>query len=48
MFYELQSTHGAKGRKYVWEKSVQLSEIHTLEVAMSCFPWCKNTRAVEP
>lgn len=48
MFHELPSTHGAKGRKYVCEKSVQLSEVCTVSVAMSRFPWCKNAQAVEP
>lgn len=48
MFHELPSTHGAEGRKYVCEKSVRQSEVRTVSVAMSRFPWCKNTQAVEP
>lgn len=37
MFHELPSTHGAEGRKYVWEKHVQLSGVGTVSVAMSRF-----------
>lgn len=46
--HEFSSKQCAESYKYVLERPAQLSEVHTVSVALSCFLWCKNTPPADP